>query len=76
MPVWNSRITVSSAIGETAALVSRDGSVIGCACAIQLCRVLCRPLRRGRRKSLTAQGGLALFGEYLHGFGVGGPDRP
>ena len=22
-------------------------------------------------ESLTAQGGLALFGEYLHGFGVG-----
>ena len=26
----------------------------------------------GTDKSLTAQGGLALFGEYLHGFGVGG----
>jgi hypothetical protein len=24
----------------------------------------------GRDESLTAQGGLALFGEYLHGFGV------
>ena len=26
----------------------------------------------GTDESLTAQGGLALFGEYLHGFGVGG----
>jgi hypothetical protein len=25
----------------------------------------------GTDESLTAQGGLALFGEYLHGFGVG-----